>query len=687
MLNSWIAGVRRSAPWCILFSLGLASLEAMGYCMTQGTAPSLSLLEFAQRFSSGFWIFLAAIAAMWLLSWMLLSGLGGVRRGIALFFVLGFFVLFAGMVGLLDLFYKAELVGLWKFRPFIVAGLGLLALLLSAVASLVTGRILRHAYPSPLNPRAGVLCAFVLAEAAFAVWAGTAPLPYFHGVPAWGCSAVMLAGTAFVLWRFLGTPRRRAFLLLLTLAALGVPLPWALAQPEPLPKTTETTASHTIKHVVLITIDTLRQDALGCYTPGRDNSPHLDQLARDGTIFTNTFSSAPWTMPAIASILTGMAPSVHQLTEVQKALPEGLPTLAQYMKDAGYRTAAVGFNSFLAPRVKLDRGFQEYQWFPAPAITAKSFDFGLAQWLWALPLSKTATTEGLTDHAIDWFKENGQQDSFFWIHYFDPHIPYSPPVRFQPDDAKRAAMGKQFWDLERVQDGHVGRTSEEREWIRSLYDGEVRYVDEQVGRLLDALRNMGLYDDSLIILTSDHGEEFWDHDRFEHGHTLYNELIRVPLLVKLPGEHRGAAAAPCVSTQTLLPTVLDLCGIAPAQEQILPPPLTPLLRDPNAPFTERPIVSGTLLYFDQMDSVVFGHMKYIRGKLSGHESLFNLNQDPGEHNSLAVQDPENVARGRQLLEAAAAAAGRMKEMMRLGQSTNAPLSQQDELALKALGYL
>jgi arylsulfatase A-like enzyme len=293
----------------------------------------------------------------------------------------------------------------------------------------------------------------------------------------------------------------------------------------------------------------------------------------------------------------------------------------------------------------------------------------------------------LTDRAIQWVKNNAEQDGFFWLHYFDPHIPYMPPTEFLPTDPRQRAMGSLFWDVKLARGGSVARSAEERAWIRALYDGEVRYVDAQVGRLLDALKELGIYDDALIVLTSDHGEEFWDHGHFEHGHTLFNELIRVPLLVKLPANREGKTVDAFVTTQAVTPTILDVCGVAPNAAGALPPPLSPLLGDMPEPVAAQPLFSGSTLFQDPAESVVFDGMKYIRTTLSGRELLFNLKEDPKELDSVAVQDPESLARGRQLLDAELAAAPALAEKLGIHTVAGDQLDPRDILNLQTLGYL
>lgn len=235
--------------------------------------------------------------------------------------------------------------------------------------------------------------------------------------------------------------------------------------------------------------------------------------------------------------------------------------------------------------------------------------------------------------------------------------------------------------------GSTARTAEERAWIHALYDGEVAYVDTQVGRVFEALKQLNLYEDTLVLFTSDHGEELWEHGRFEHGHTLYNELIHVPMLIKLPGTPAQARVEATVSTQAIAPTLLELCAAPAANPESMLPPFTALLKNPAGSAVEQPVFSGAPIFHEPLESVVFEGMKYVRGVLSGHELLFNLAEDPEERNSLADRDPASAAKGRQLLDAARAADERTSAQLDIQKTDSDLLNHEDIQSLEALGYL
>jgi choline-sulfatase len=388
------------------------------------------------------------------------------------------------------------------------------------------------------------------------------------------------------------------------------------------------TAGHDVPRVVLIVVDTLRADALSCYgseTP----TPHLDALAEDSVVFDQARSPAPWTLPAMASLMTGAAPRVHRVDDAHAALPDGWPTLAEQLRGAGYRTGAIGRNRFLVDR-GFHQGFQDFDLFPRPRVEQPLGS--------ALPfvarraLARHASTGQLVDRAIDWISAERETDFLLWLHLLDPHQPYTPPPQSLPGWTDAGRIGLSFDLLDEVRDGTFVPTDAEIERIRALYLEEVRHVDAQIGRLVQHLKELGLYDDALIVLTSDHGEELWEHGGYEHGHTLYEELLRVPLMVKHPGAARTGRDDTLTSLEDVAPAILDLCGL------------------PAATGGVRELHFATAnLYGPPLDSVHFDELKLIHDTEAGEYELYDLRSDPGEADDLAGARPEDVFHGRGIL--------------------------------------
>ncbi len=305
--------------------------------------------------------------------------------------------------------------------------------------------------------------------------------------------------------------------------------------------------------VVLISVDTLRADHLGCYGYDRPTSPQLDRFRDQAVLFRQTVAQAPSTLPSHASILTSLLPGQHGAFFTRRtALPAAIVTLAEVLRDAGYRTAAVTGGGQLAAEFGLDQGFASYQVLPSDA-----------------------STEAATAAGLEWLDRGGASADapfFLFLHTYEVHHPYTPSrddlALF--DDGYAGSLPPKIPKglLDKINDGE--RTIDQRDLahIVATYDAEIRSTDRALGVLFAELVRRGLYDDALIVVTADHGEEFGEHGAVGwHSHTLYDELLRVPLLVKLPGGRlAGATVDAQVRSLDLAPTVLAAVGVAaPAQ--------------------------------------------------------------------------------------------------------------------------
>jgi arylsulfatase A-like enzyme len=279
-------------------------------------------------------------------------------------------------------------------------------------------------------------------------------------------------------------------------------------------------------NVVLITIDTLRADRVGCYGYKQAHTPNLDSLARQGVLFRTVVASVPLTLPSHCSILTGTYPPAHGVRDnVGYTLPAGRTTLAEIMKSRGYNTAAFVGAYVLDRKRGLDRGFDTY----SSPFQAKT-QTGGPRVVKLSTLERKA--EEVVADAVEWLNKPGRNPFFVWIHLYDPHDPYEPPARF-------------------------------RALLRDPYDGEVAYADFALGRLFDLLKAQGSTDRTLIVATSDHGESFGEHGEFTHGYFIYDTTLLVPLIIKAPA---GRAVAPRsietpVRSIDIAPTILQFAGI------------------------------------------------------------------------------------------------------------------------------
>ena len=404
-------------------------------------------------------------------------------------------------------------------------------------------------------------------------------------------------------------------------------------------------SDHAVRRIILLSVDTLRRDAVSALAPGSPPTPAIDALARDSVVFERAYSPAPWTLPAFATMMTGVPPAVHGVRTPKLRIPETLPTLAEKLRDAGYRTAAIGHNPWLGPWTGMARGFLGYDFCPRDEH-GSSLGSRLLARLDPMRLKPTLTTPELTDLAVSWVRAHRGEDFFLWVHYLKPHGPYEPPPAYRPRGRPPEGIGYSFGSAGPIRMGSRVVTAAQRPWVRQLYDGEVRFVDDNVARFLAELQRLGIYDDALIVFVSDHGEEFWEHGGYEHGHSLYDELTRVPLFVKLPGTREGRRRSELVSTGSLMPTILELIGDPAPPGTSSYASLRPLL-DGSGTWTPHPVMSSTLLYFEERQSAVFEDFKYMRTPDSEAEAIFDLAADPAERHDVAASSAERIRRGRE----------------------------------------
>ncbi len=316
--------------------------------------------------------------------------------------------------------------------------------------------------------------------------------------------------------------------------------------------------------VVLITVDTLRRDKLSCVSESAPSTPALDALAADGLLFTNAWTVSSWTLPGMGTILTGMTPRALGVTP-RTGLPESAPTLAEAAWRAGWRTAAVAANPYLGYEYGFERGFESFDHTLVLEPLAPAGRSVLVREVTRYVLASSAPNdaERLIGRARRWLAAVPDDRPFLlWVHMMDPHLPY----RLHADDPDRPQLpdhpwfaDDRFFSLPEIREAEA-IPADVATAVEALYDGEVRHADRWIGALLDDLRASNRYDDTLIVVLSDHGEEFFEHGGFEHGHTLMPEVSGVPLVVKLPGGREAGTRID--GARTLLDLVPSLCAEA-----------------------------------------------------------------------------------------------------------------------------
>jgi len=316
--------------------------------------------------------------------------------------------------------------------------------------------------------------------------------------------------------------------------------------------------------VLLISIDTLRADHVGCYGYGRATTPNIDALAREGVLFENHISSSSWTLPAHASLFTSVADSVHGCMEsTGTALSPAFTTLAERFADAGYATAGFYAGPYLHEVFGLGQGFETYDYCvdDPGAFSAEEVES------WGLdPLAQKRSHEGITNPGVyragrDWIKAHKDRPFFVFLHFWDVHYDFTPPppwdTRFNPG-YQGPVDGRNFFFDPSIA---PGMPEADLQQLVALYDGEIGWTDTFVGRLREDLEAWGLSDDTIIVVTSDHGTEFFEHGGKGHRSTLYDELIRIPLVIWYPARLEARHVSAQTRSIDVGPTLLELADL------------------------------------------------------------------------------------------------------------------------------
>lgn len=391
-------------------------------------------------------------------------------------------------------------------------------------------------------------------------------------------------------------------------------------------------------NIIIYLVDALRADHLSCYGYKRATSPRLDAFTQDSVLFADASSASSWTAPSVASMFTGLEPEVHQVLWDSSSLQDKFTTLAEILRGNGWTTWQMSTHPIpRSAETNLVQGFDGARWLPWPDLTPKS------------------TAAQLNEHIFPWLEEHKNEPFFLYVHTVDVHDPYRPPKEyvdlFDPGytgkvNGERHNSPDSFW---------WSKTDRDREHVKAIYDGCIRFNDDHFGNLLDELKRLDLYDNTMIIFTADHGEELWDHPReakitsgWSHGRTLYEEVLHIPLVIKFPGsEHGGQRLGSPVTHIDFLPTICDVAGVGVPKD--LPGRNMVELLENDALWTARRIYhsldtymySPPAQYLHRIYSVRDGVYKYIL-RVAPHrqEMLYDLSEDPAERRNIVDSIPE-----------------------------------------------
>jgi arylsulfatase len=426
-------------------------------------------------------------------------------------------------------------------------------------------------------------------------------------------------------------------------------------------------------NVILITVDTLRADHLGAYGYQRATSPHVDAFARESLLFRRAYSQSSETNPSLSSLMTSYYPHETKVLRIFHQLPPGVLTLAEILKAEGYRTGAVVSNFTLRHGAGFEQGFDTYD--------DQMEDWGSKNWEGYDRVGPKTTTA-----AQAWLRSNHATKFFLWIHYMDPHSPYTPPapyskmfVDYPGDGAKSIPFNKDVTGMGGIPpDARLGDHADPRYYISqySQYDGEIAFFDHWFGELLKTIRELNLFENTLILFTADHGEAMGEHNYyFAHLESLYEGLIHVPLLMRVPGpSSAGREITYPVAHIDLLPTILDVLSIQHPRTFRGQNLLTPNDRE----------IFAEANYGGAKATLISHGMKLISSGYDYEE--YDLEKDPEEKSNLLETLPDaeflTVAGLQRTLTSLV-----QQDALELGAPMNWNIELEIERKLKALGYV
>lgn len=385
-------------------------------------------------------------------------------------------------------------------------------------------------------------------------------------------------------------------------------------------------------NVIFVSFDTLRASNVGIYGYKRNTTSTIDRLASEGYIFTNAISVAPWTLPSTMSWFTGVYPSVHkvlnkftvfkdgkeEISNVRRLSPS-LKTLAEIFQEAGYKTGAFTGGAGVDRQFGFDIGFDEYY---------DKKDFG--------------GFEDSVPQALNWINKNKDKKLFVFLHGYNIHGQYVPQGgydrRFVNNNYKGALTASKDEQLRLREDGlKLGKnflTKEDVFFLTSIYDEKIQRADAEFSKFIEEYKKTGLYEKTIFILTSDHGDEFYEHNRIDHGHSLYDELIRVPLIIKMPNIARKNKITSQVSSIDIMPTIINLVGIKISNSVSNQMEGKSLLR----------VMAGELLAQDVYAETDYRYATFQRGirTSDGWKYIYNLENKMSELYNLRTDSSEQI---------------------------------------------
>jgi len=448
--------------------------------------------------------------------------------------------------------------------------------------------------------------------------------------------AVSVIITRMIVSRWNGSPRATSAVALACLLGL---LPAAVPGnngPLNSPPLERFSPTYDKPNVLLISLDSLRADHVSAYGYHRATTPALDKLAAEGIRYDNAISTSSWTLPTHLTMFTSRYQVSHGVVHDTNVLDPGIPVLGEIMKAAGYSTAGFVSAPYVAAMYGYARGMDEYL-----DLSAAHEHRSLAR--------KAIVAPDINTNALRWLDDHADEPFFLFLHYFDIHYDYVPPAPYDTMFDPEYEGDMDGTDFIERKDVNRNMPARDLEHILALYDGEIRFTDEHVGRVLARIDQLGLRDNTLVIVVSDHGDEFFEHGNKGHHRTLYQEVLRVPLIVRLPdGRWAGESVSQQASLVDILPTIIDVAGLE--GPEIMEGLSLLELRAASERSTERAVYGE---FFDKRgfnlqiarrlpSSKTIQHFNRITHPRKSAAEYYDLAHDAGEVHDLAAERPEEL---------------------------------------------
>jgi len=381
-------------------------------------------------------------------------------------------------------------------------------------------------------------------------------------------------------------------------------------------------------NVILIIVDTLRADHLSCYGYERNTSPNLDNFSSDSIRFKNAISPSSWTTPAIGSIFTSIYPTIIGYVNEPNVMDESFNTMAEIFRLNGYITGGIISHAFIAKKLGFDQGFDYYN-----QENNKGHNH--------------ISSQSVTELAISCLNEFKEEKFFLFLHYFDPHNNYYMHDEFEyfPEYTGWVKSGQEVNSI-RINKKNLDK--DDKEYLKALYDSEISFTDHYIGKVLEKLKELELYEDALIIFTADHGEELAEKEDKWIGHAkkLSQTLIHVPLIIKLPGNKKKLIVDDYVGTIDILPTVVDFLDIKIPDGLEFYGEIIDLKKGKRR--QNKPIFSETF-HGVEIISVVWDGLKLIHKLDKGSNEFYDLSIDPNEDNNVGKKEKEKLREYKSIL--------------------------------------